>query len=108
MGELGTRLASAISARNQSALNSCLQEAIQAGLQSPQVAEAQKLLSQLNVADEARSQLAAAILVLKTKSESGLVDADLGPLSSALASAEQVRLLFLSQLFSSLLFSFRH
>ena len=108
MGELGTRLASAISARNQSALNSCLQEAIQAGLQSPQVAEAQKLLSQLNVADEARSQLAAAILVLKTKSESGLVDADLGPLSSALASAEQVRPLFLPQFLSSLLLSFRH
>ena len=93
MSDLSKRLEDAIASRNQASLNACLQESIQVGLQSPQVAEAQKLLSVLNVADEARSQLKAAQDVLRTKSESGLVDSDLLPLSTALKSAEEVRLL---------------
>jgi myosin heavy subunit len=89
-------LRSAIESRDMAKLNSVLQDAIQNNVQVPEVDEARTVLQSLKKLAEMRSQLQAAIDVLRVKSETGIQELDLLPLQHAIDSSEIVSALFIS------------
>ncbi len=84
-------LQAAIAAKDVEKLNRALQDAIQSNVQVPEVEEARGVLISLKKVAEMRSQLQAALDVLKVKSETGIQELDLLPLQHAIDSSEQVR-----------------
>eukprot|EP00595_Chromulina_sp_UTEXLB2642_P002593 CAMPEP_0196767886 /NCGR_PEP_ID=MMETSP1095-20130614/42077_1 /TAXON_ID=96789 ORGANISM="Chromulina nebulosa, Strain UTEXLB2642" /NCGR_SAMPLE_ID=MMETSP1095 /ASSEMBLY_ACC=CAM_ASM_000446 /LENGTH=814 /DNA_ID=CAMNT_0042136675 /DNA_START=2227 /DNA_END=4668 /DNA_ORIENTATION=- len=88
--EAQQKLEEAKNTKSVAQINAALENALQLGLQTPEVAQTQILLSRFQNIDEARSKLMATIQVLQVKSESGIVSADLEALEKAIKSAEQI------------------
>ena len=84
------RLARAMAAKDLSALNTALQEAMQQGLPQAEVQAAQAMVERLALADDARSLIAAALGLLAVRASAGLEAADTVPLKQAVAAAEKV------------------
>jgi myosin heavy subunit len=84
-------LQTAIAAKDVDKLNRALQDAIQSNVQVPEVEEARAVLTALKKLAEMRSQLQAALDVLRVKSETGLQELDLLPLQHAIDTSTQVR-----------------
>jgi myosin heavy subunit len=88
------KLAEAKASNNAAAISSALQSAMQLGIQSEFVQQAQVQLASAQKQEETKTQLMAAVQVLQVKSESGMVDGDLDVLNKAISSAETVRFSF--------------
>ncbi|RYG69766.1 hypothetical protein EON64_01900 [archaeon] len=85
----------AISTKNAEQLNKYLQEAIQSGVEVPEVNEAFAALESLKKMDSMLAQLTAALRVLQVKAETGINEIDLQPLVAALEQADKVSLIAL-------------
>lgn len=72
------------------ALNEALETAIELGLRTPAVEKAQQSRAQLEVFDNAASDITAATQVVVVKLESGIVSGDLAALELAIAKAQEV------------------
>lgn len=88
--EAERNLAKAKESNNAQAISAALQQAMQLGIQSDVVQEAQVQLASAQKQEETKTQLMAAVQVLQVKSESGMVDGDLDVLNRAINSAESV------------------
>eukprot|EP01041_Mallomonas_annulata_P002807 gene2807-5525_t len=75
---------------NLAQLNEALRTAIELGLDTAEVADAQILRGKLEIVQGAKSQLIAAEQSIAVKAESGLTAEDLEPLTAALSHAESV------------------
>jgi hypothetical protein len=72
-------------------LNDAIESAIELGLRTAEVENAQRVRAQLEIYDSAASDMTAATQVVVVKLESGIVDSDLTSLKQAVVKAQTVR-----------------
>jgi len=87
---LKQKLNQALTTKDINTINLVLQEAIQSGVNIPEIAQARRTLDDIKKQDEVRSQMQAATKVLQVKAETGIHVTDLQPLIHAIGIAERI------------------
>jgi myosin heavy subunit len=82
-------LSEAMESRDIETLNRALQDAIEMGLENPEVIAAQDLQNKLSLILESKSKMDAALGVLNMKAQSGIESSDLLPLQKAIEIARE-------------------